>query len=149
MTGRQDETASSPPFDLLFEQSPDACIFADRNGAIRLWNAAAERVFGYAAPEVLGGSLDVIIPERFRAAHWRGFQQAIDSGSTKYAGRALTTRAVHKDGRSLYVDMTFALLKDRDGAVLGALAVTRDCTEAYLAQKALRERIAQLEKQKT
>jgi PAS domain S-box-containing protein len=145
MTDRDDGT---PVPALLVDQAPDALIFADAAGAIRLWNAAAERIFGYAAADVLGGSLDVIIPPRFRDAHWRGFRSAIESGSTKYAGRALTTRAVHRDGRVLYVDLTFALVRDGE-AVIGALAIARDSTESYQSQRALRARVAELEKQNT
>jgi PAS domain S-box-containing protein len=74
------------------------------------------------------GSLDVIIPERLRAAHWEGFNRAIDSGQTKYAGKVITTRSAHKNGGKLYVDLSFALVRDRAGAVIGALAIGRDCT---------------------
>ena len=143
----QSETAAMPSFELLFEQSPDALILADPKGAIRLWNASAAGLFGYAAQDVLGGSVDVIIPERFRAPHWRGFERALATGTTKYAGRALTTRALHRDGRKLYVELTFALVRDAVGGVSGVLAAARDCTETYLAQKAMRERLSELEKQ--
>ena len=57
---------------LLVEQAPDAVIFADREGTIREWNPAAERIFGYSRDEAVGQSLDIIVPERFREAHWRG-----------------------------------------------------------------------------
>jgi PAS domain S-box-containing protein len=77
----------------------------------------------------------MIIPERLRAAHWAGFEKALGSGVTKYAGRVLTTRSVHKDGRRLYVDLSFALLKNADGTMAGALAIARDATERYLAEK--------------
>jgi len=118
---------------LLLEQAPDALIFADLKGIIRLWNAAAERLFGFAASEVIGSSLDVIIPERFRQAHWRGFDRAIAEGTTKYAGQALVTRAVQKEGRTLYVELAFALPRDGAGEVVGVLASARDGTERYLA----------------
>jgi PAS domain S-box-containing protein len=133
-------------FQTLFEQSPDALIFSDPEGFIRKWNRAAERVFGYTGREVTGRSLDVLIPERFRDAHWRGFRHAIKSGSTKYSGRALTTRALHKEGFPLYVELTFALIRDADNNVLGVLAAARDCTDSYLERKALRERTPASEK---
>jgi PAS domain-containing protein len=44
------------------EQGPDAIIVAGRDGAIKVWNRGAETIFGYAAAEVLGKSLDVILP---------------------------------------------------------------------------------------
>src|SRR5690349_8588805 len=95
-------------FERLVQRAPDAMIFADREGTIRVWNSSAELVFGYPAAEVVGGSLDVIIPERLRNAHWRGFRTAIETGRAKYVGRVLTTRAVHKNGSRLYVDLSFA-----------------------------------------
>lgn len=59
-------------FQAVIEQAPDAIIFADGTGAIRIWNHGAETLFGYAAAEVLGLSLDGIIPERFRRARAGG-----------------------------------------------------------------------------
>ena len=44
----------------------DAVIVADPSGAIRFWNPAAERLFGFTEAEALGSSLDLIVPERFR-----------------------------------------------------------------------------------
>jgi PAS domain S-box-containing protein len=125
-------------YQAIVNAAPDAVILADAQGAIRLWNAAAEAMFGYAASEVLGKSLDVIIPERFRKAHWNAFDKALATGETKYAGRSLTTRSQHKDGRALYVEMSFALMKDSGAGAGGALAFVRDCTERYLAEKASR-----------
>jgi PAS domain S-box-containing protein len=123
-------------FQAIVEQAPDAIIFADREGAIRVWNRGAEAVFGYAAAEVLGSSLDVIIPERLRRAHWEGFRRAVDTGQTKYADRVLTTRSVHKDGSKLYVDLSFGLIRNEAGAITGALAVGRDCTARHLEHAA-------------
>ncbi len=60
---------------------PDAAIHADGAGVIRFWNAGAERIFGFAAAEALGKSLDIIIPERLRARHWAGFDTTMRSGA--------------------------------------------------------------------
>ncbi len=132
MTKRDDESVR---FDLLFDQAPDALIFADVEGRIRLWNAGAEGLFGYARSEAIGRSLDLIIPERFRAAHWRGFERALAARETRYAGRVLTTRAAHKDGRKLYVELGFSLPMNAEGEVIGVLASARDGTERYLASR--------------
>ena len=126
-------------------QIPDAVIFADRDGVIRVWNQGAETVFGFAANEVVGQSLDVIIPERLRPAHWAAFRRAIADGRTRYGNQVRTTRSIHKDGRKLYVDLSFGLVIDTAGAVAGAVAVGRDCSERYLSEKALRDRLAALE----
>jgi PAS domain S-box-containing protein len=123
-------------YEIIVEQAPDAVIFSDREGAIRVWNRGAEAIFGHTAAEVLGASLDIIIPEPLRKAHWQGFDRALESGTTQYGGRVLTTRSVHKDGRRLYVDLSFALLRDAKGDIVGVLAMARDCTERYLAERA-------------
>ena len=133
-------------FQAIVEQAPDAIIFADRDGVIRVWNHGAETIFGYAAADVLGKSLDVIFPERLRGAHWEGFHRAINTGQTKYGNRVLTTRSVHKLGGKLYVDLSFGLVKDEAGAVSGALAVGRDSTAHFLAEGAPRTRVAGPEK---
>ncbi len=125
---------------LLIDQAPDAVIFAGTDGVIVEWNAAAEVMFGHARAEAVGQSLDIIIPERFREQHWTGFDRALAAGDTKYRGKALPTRSMRKDGSTLYVELTFAIIKDGDGAVTGALALSRDITERYERERAQRQR---------
>ena len=122
----------------IVEQSPVSLIHADRDGVIRGWNAASEALFGYTAAEAIGQSLDLIIPEHLRKSHWAGYDRSLASGTTKYAGQVLLTRATHKDGRKLYVEFSFAMLKDAEGRVTGALAAGRDATERFLRDKAQR-----------
>ena len=76
----------------ILEQSADAIIYADREGIIRRWNLAAERLFGFAAGQAVGQSLDLIIPERLRAPHWAGYHRAIAAGQTRHAGGTCTRR---------------------------------------------------------
>lgn len=132
-------------FQALIEQLADAVIFADRQGRIQVWNAGAETVFGYAAHEVRGRRLDVLIPERLRSAHWAAFDAAIATGLMKHGRESMTTRSIRKDGSDLYVDLSFALVKDGTGQVLGSVAVARDITSRVRAEKELRKRIAELE----
>jgi PAS domain S-box-containing protein len=122
----------------IIEQTHDAVIFADRDGTIQLWNRGAEIVFGYSTAEALGQNLDLIIPERFRHAHNEGFRHALQTGLLRNDGRVLTTRAQNKFGSRLYVDLSFGLLKDEQGVVIGAFAIGRDATARYLEQVARR-----------
>ncbi len=89
---------------------------------IRDWNAQAEALFGHAPGEAIGSSLDLIIPEHLRAAHWRGYREAIETGRTRNAGKPMRTRALHKDGGKLYVELAFSIVRDAAGTVLGAKA---------------------------
>jgi len=115
----------------------DAVIYADGTGTIRRWNRSAADLFGYGSEEALGQSLDLIIPERLRPAHWRGFEAAVTSGALKLSGRPTVTRAVHRTGRRLYVEMTFALVTAHAGGTAsGAVAVARDVTERIEQQRA-------------
>ena len=119
----------------LLHSLPDALVVAYTAGVIRIWNAAAERLFGFAAGEAVGASLDMIIPPRFKAAHDAGFARAVSSGELRVAGRVMRTRSQHQDGRKLYVDFCFSLWKDASGRVIGVSATARDATEQQLAGK--------------
>lgn len=125
-----------PLGDLILEQMSDAVIYAGRDGMIVRWNRAAEAMLGYSAAEAIGQSLDLIIPEKLRAGHWRGFEAAMRSGATRLHGRPTLTRAEHKSGRKLYVEMSFALVAGPAGEVLGSVAVARDVTERTERAKA-------------
>ncbi|HEY5207027.1 MAG TPA: PAS domain S-box protein [Roseiarcus sp.] len=120
--------------DQIIESIADAVIFADRSGTIRRFNPAAAALFGFSAEEALGQSLDLIIPEHLRAAHWRGFDAAMTNGKLKLQGRPTLTRAQHKSGRKLYVEMTFAIVTGDQA--LGAVAVARDATERVQRERA-------------
>ena len=123
----------------ILDQVADAVICAGHSGTIIRWNDACAALFGYSAEEALGQSVELIIPEHLRAAHWRGFDAAMAKGATKLRGRPTLTRALHKSGRRLYVEMTFAIVKgdtESEVEVLGAVAVARDVTERVERERA-------------
>lgn len=122
----------------MLEQTADAVVFADVEGVIRIWNKAAERLFGFGAAEAVGASLDLIVPERLRAAHWNGYRRAMASGATRLDGRPTITRGLHRSGQRLYVEMTFAVVRGASGAVAGSIAVARDATARYEAERGRR-----------
>lgn len=122
--------------DRIIEQTAEALVYANKEGVIERWNAAAEAMFGYTAAEALGSNLDLMIPEHLRKAHWRGFEAAMANGKTRLGGRPTLTRGQHKAGRKLYVEMSFALVLDDAGAPLGTVAVARDVTERVEREKA-------------
>ncbi|HWH40138.1 MAG TPA: PAS domain S-box protein [Usitatibacter sp.] len=125
-------------FQAVLEQAPVSIIVAGRDGNIIAWNRASEALFGFSAGEVLGHSLDLIIPEHLRKSHWDGFERSLASGTTKYAGQVMTTRATTRDGRKLYVEFSFGMLKDAEGNVTAVMAVGRDGTARFLADREAR-----------
>ena len=125
--------------------TPDAILYADRDGIIQLWNNGAERIFGYSAEEALGQSLDLIIPEKLRQRHGDGFHKTMATGETRYGTDMLAVPAMHRDGSRLSVEFTIALLQDDNGQPRGVAAILRDVTAQRQKEKKLQERIAALE----
>jgi PAS domain S-box-containing protein len=129
----------------LVQAAGDAIIAADTDGKIRLWNPAAERMFGFTAAEALGHSLDLIIPERWRHRHWEGYQRVMRTSQTRYGAEVLRVPALHKDGRALSIAFTVALLQAGDGGIQAIAAIVRDETARWEEERALRRRLAELE----
>jgi PAS domain S-box-containing protein len=129
----------------IVEQAHDAIIIADRDGVIRLWNPGAEAMFGYRADEAVGQTLDLIIPERLRARHWEGYRASMATGATRYARQVLAVPAIRKDGSSISVEFTIALLHEPAGTLLGPAAIVRDVTARWERERALQKRVAALE----
>jgi PAS domain S-box-containing protein len=128
----------------LVREAPDAIIFADAQGIIRFWNRGAERIFGFAESEVLGESLDVIIPENLRVRHWAGFGATIRSGSTRYsAGEILAVPALRKDGQRISIEFTILPFRDNAGQIIGIAAILRDVSARFEEMRALRRQLSQ------
>ncbi len=136
-----------PDVDLaaLVAAAGDAIILADTAGTIRLWNPAAERIFGFSPSEVLGASLDLIIPERLRPRHWAGYREVMRTGQTRYGADVLRVPAMRKDGRRISIAFTVALLLAPDGQVSGIAAIVRDETARWEEEQQMRRRLAELE----
>lgn len=123
----------------LLGMESDAIIATDVAGAITLWNPGAVRIFGFSADEALGQSLDLIIPEKLRDAHWKGYVEVMKSGESRYgADRMLSVPALASDGRRLSVEFTLAVVLGDDGSVDGTVAVLRDVTKTFDELKELR-----------
>lgn len=137
------------PIDLkqLMQAVGDAIMVADASGAITLWNPAAERMFGHTESEALGQSLDLIIPQRQQQRHWDGYHKTMQTGQTRYGSDVLRVPAVHKDGHTLSIAFTVALLHSPDNQVAGIAAVVRDETSRFAEERGLRKRLMELESQ--
>jgi PAS domain S-box-containing protein len=132
-------------FKQLIEVAGDAIVVSDPAGLIIFWNAAAEFVFGYSKDEALGNSLDLIIPQRLRDRHWEGYRKTIQTGETRYGHEVLRVPGVHKDGRSMSISFTVALLHSADKQIMGIAAIIRDETVKFNENRELRKRLEELE----
>jgi PAS domain S-box-containing protein len=133
---------------ILATQS-DAILVADRDNVIRFWNPGAVRIFGFTKDEALGRSLDIIIPETLRARHQEGFDRVMAGGETRYgSGDVLAVPAMTKDGRRISVEFTIIALREDANAMMGMAAILRDVTSRFEETRALRRRVAELERSK-
>jgi PAS domain S-box-containing protein len=131
--------------DKLLAAVGDALVVTDASGAIVLWNAGAERMFGFSAAEAMGQSMDIFIPERLRKRHWDGYHETMRTGHTKYGTDVLRVPAVDKAGRQLSIAFTVAMLNDAAGQPEAVVAVIRDETARFQEDRRQRARIAELE----
>jgi PAS domain S-box-containing protein len=123
----------------------DAVVVSNAAGDIVLWNAGAERMFGYTEAEALGKQLDIITPERLRHRHWEGYHKSMATGTTKYGNDVLRVPAIDKHGRAMSIAFTVAMLFEPDGKVSSIVAIIRDETARFAEDRALRKRIGELE----
>jgi PAS domain S-box-containing protein len=129
----------------LLAEASDGVLYADQTGVIRFWNGGCQRIFGFTAQEVVGQSLDIIIPHSLRARHWQGYAETMRSGRTRYAGGdLLSVPALRKDRTRISVEFSIIPFRDEAGGILGMGAIMRDVTRQFEEVKALRTTIASL-----
>ncbi len=138
---------STVDFAQLVGAVGDAVVVSDASGAITLWNPASARMFGFSEQEALGQSLDLIIPQRQQQRHWDGYHKTMQTGITRYGNDVLRVPAVHKDGHTLSIAFTVALLQGADKQVTAIVAVIRDETSRFAEERSLKKRITELETQ--
>jgi PAS domain S-box-containing protein len=137
--------SSTVDLNQLVAGAGDAIMVCDAEGAITLWNKAAERIFGFTEAEALGQSLDIIIPMRQRQRHWDGYHKTMETAVTKYGADVLRVPALHKDGHTLSIAFTVSMLFSEDHQVSGIVAIVRDETARFAEERKLRARLVEVE----
>ncbi|MGH8436777.1 MAG: CHASE domain-containing protein, partial [Pseudomonas sp.] len=129
-------------FRLVVEASPNAIVLVDSSGRIAMVNRQAELMFGYPRAELLGQSVEMLLPESLRAAHVgmrKGFQQAPEprqmGGNRELFGQ-------HRDGHSIPLEVGLSPLRSGEDVLVQAVII--DISERKAAEKRLREQAEQL-----
>jgi PAS domain S-box-containing protein len=120
-------------FNAAVESSNDAIITKDLDAVITGWNTAAEHLFGYTAEEVIGKSIDIIVPDELRG-DVRMIVAKIKAGEKV---EHHDTVRVTRDGRRIDVSLSVSPIKSPSGAIIGAAKVARDISARKQAQEAL------------
>lgn len=135
-------TRSESRFRSLIEQAPDAALAVDVDGRIQVVNAEAERLTGYDRHELLGLSIDQLVPDGVRLRH-QSFRDAYGADPRRRpmgAGQPLSLR--RKDSTTVPVDISLSPIDDPDRGTV--VAVVRDLTERRRADEAVRQSEARL-----
>jgi two-component system, cell cycle sensor histidine kinase and response regulator CckA len=135
--------ASSAELDRLrllaiIDSSDDAIVSKDLDGTIRSWNPAAERIFGYTAAEMVGGTIFTVIPPELHDEEHALLARIAQGEHIAH----YETERIRKDGRRIRIALTLSPLRDGRGRLIGASAIKRDVT----AQRALESQLQQAQK---
>ena len=119
----------------IVESSDDAIVSEDLHGIVTSWNKAAERLFGYAAPEIVGRPITPILPSD-RINVEVTFLGRIGNGES--VDHYETIRR-HKDGRTISVSVTISPIRDDTGSITGASKIARDLTRRDAQEQRIQE----------
>jgi PAS domain S-box-containing protein len=138
-----DTVLASAQVDTVLEEALEAFVAIELTGLtghVTKWNRGAERTFGWPAHEAIGRNLEeLIIPERFRAAHRGAITRLASGGVPRLAGQRLQLWALGRDGHEFPVEMTLNVIDHPEGR--HAQAFLYDITERVTAERHLsRER---------
>ncbi len=134
------DAAPGLTLDRIVAGYPDAIIQVDLDARIVLWNRGAEQTFGYAADEVIGESIEILLPLKKKYANeLAAFRRQLER---KGFVRARETVRCAKDGAEVPVLLTETTLKDGDGTPIGSFVILKDISD----QKRLERRLIQSER---
>ena len=134
---RRAVTESEKRFRTLAETAADAIITIDENSIIVYVNLAAENVFGYTTPEMVGANLTMLMPEYLRHLHHAGLSRYLETGHKHIAWEAVELPGLHKMGREIPLELSFGEFT-RDGRRYFT-GIARDITERKRVEGALRK----------
>lgn len=121
----------------LLDTTPDALVVIERDGQIALVNQQAERLFGYSREELVGSSIEQLLPERFRQTHGKHRQHFAANPHVRPMGAGLDLYGLTRDGREIPVEISLSPIQLSD-RVLFASAI-RDITSHVQIETSLRQ----------
>lgn len=127
-------------FRALAQSAPDAIVTGDASGRIAYANPAASRLFGRALEELVGASITLLMPDRFRDAHSEGFGRFVETGHGHLVGTTIEVMAERADGAEFPIELSLG--SAGTGPERTLTAVIRDLTERRRRERHLRAQLA-------
>jgi two-component system cell cycle sensor histidine kinase/response regulator CckA len=140
VTAQRDTELANARLAAIVASSSDAIVGKTLNGTVTNWNAAAERIFGYSAEEMIGQSIFRLIPPELHDSERMLLQRLARGEAVEFSEAERLT----KDGRHIFIALSVSPIRDSSGRVVGASSIKRDITEAREAREELtrsRERL--------
>ncbi len=128
---------SEKRFRSLVESAGDAIIVGDGHGLILSWNRSASTLFGYDDEEVIGQSLTLLMPTRYRHAHEQGLARMESTGKGRGMESVLELHGLKKDGTEFPIELSLATWKNADSTYYSG--IIRDISERKNAERAVQE----------
>jgi PAS domain S-box-containing protein len=120
-------------FRALIEATPDAILIVDEQSRIVLVNELTTKLFGYKRPELMGQSLALLLPERFRKTHHSHFLGFVEAPRNRAMGGGLELWGQHKDGGEFPIEVSLSPLETEQGTLI--FSSIRDITERKRTEK--------------
>lgn len=137
--------ASRAEFEAFLQSAPDAIVSVDGQGKIMLVNSQTERMFGYAREELLGNSVELLLPDRYRTNHVVHRTEYTDHPTTRPMGIGLDLAGRRKDGTEFPVEISLSPVQPGDGTLV--MSIIRDITERRRGEEELARQTARLQQQ--
>lgn len=126
----------------IIETSPDAVLMVNSDRCIILVNRRAEQIFGYSREEMLGESIDMLVPERYRDAHARHGADFTATPHVRTMSASMELAGRRKDGSTIPLEIGLSPIETRDG--LCVISLVRDISKRKQAEETLRRSHADL-----
>lgn len=134
---------SEEQYRSLVESAQDGIISIDRFGKVVLFNKAAQRIFGYAANEIIGHDVMILLPEKYRQAHATGMTRYFDTLETAIIGQQVEYEGLRKSGEIFPMELSLSCSRESDNTIV--TGIIRDISE----RRAIQAQLIEAEKQST